>query len=98
MPRVHEVEEIRRVYPIFDNCISLPGKSNDSCIYHVLSASSTKNLAFGGTQVGWMGLRSMPVTIPLGYFSATGGRSQQQHWEGRSEMRTFQCPGSSASA
>jgi len=28
-------------------------------------------VTFGGTQVGWMGLRSVPITTAFGYLSAT---------------------------
>lgn len=37
-----------------------------------LSASSTMNFTFGGTQEGWMGLKSTPKTDALGYSSPTG--------------------------
>src|SRR5204863_6048813 len=37
---------------------------------HVDSASSTRKRRFGGTQLGWIGLRSVPITLALGNWSA----------------------------
>src|SRR2546430_13082314 len=47
--------------------------SSDVCssdLSHVDSASSTRKRRFGGSQLGWIGLRSVPITLALGNWSA----------------------------
>lgn len=44
---------------------------------HVFVASSSSNLTFGGTQLGWMGERSVPMTSASGYSSAKSLLSQR---------------------
>lgn len=41
-----------------------------------MCASETNNFRFGGTQPGWMGEMSVPMTVMLGYSSAKSLRTR----------------------
>ena len=48
---------------------------------HVSSKSSTMKRRFGGTHVVCMGDRSVPMTLALGYLSATGRHRHRHQYE-----------------